>query len=109
MNNEWNDDGFMIRLPTYNECFEQLVSYLGLDYDEGGTSAYKMNRIQDFYKLGNIYTNYYYPKILEIFDCKDENSKKYDFITSNLVLGALGSNPCTGSFLLFGQFNSLTD
>jgi hypothetical protein len=51
MNNEWNDDGFMIRLPTYNECFEQLVSYLGLDYDEGGTSAYKMNRIQDFYKL----------------------------------------------------------
>lgn len=85
MNNEWNDDGFMIRLPTYNECFEQLVSYLGLDYDEGGTSAYKMNRIQDFYKLGNIYTNYYYPKILEIFDCKDENSKKYDFITSNLL------------------------
>ena len=82
---EWNDDGFMIRLPTYNECFEQFVIFLGLDCDDVESKAYKMNRVQDFYKLGDIYTNYYYSKILEVFDCKDENSKKHEFITSNMV------------------------
>lgn len=66
----------MIKIPTYIECFEKFVNFLGLDYSNGVTNKFRLEQLRDFSEQAKSYENKYVPKILNLFANDDEDKQK---------------------------------
>lgn len=67
----------MIKLPTYIDCFEKFVSYLGLDYSETkkSTDKFRMGELREFIEQGDRYTYQYLPQIFSLFAGEDKEKQ----------------------------------